>query len=86
VPPNANRRSSCEISSGSASVGRVGAVAGIPAAVTYRADGETERLVVIYPEIDGDVLDVWSLNERTYRRLELSRIDLDQGSTDVNLA
>ncbi|HKN56728.1 MAG TPA: helicase-associated domain-containing protein, partial [Amycolatopsis sp.] len=60
--------------------------AGIPAAVTYRADGETERLVVIYPEIDGDVLDVWSLNERTYRRLELSRIDLDQGSTDVSLA
>jgi hypothetical protein len=51
--------------------------AGIPVAVEYREDGaEPIRLVVVHPELDGDVLDVWSLDERAYRRLELARIDL----------
>ncbi len=50
--------------------------AGIPADVGYRADGGPARLVIAYPELDGDVLDVWSLGDRAYRRLELARIDL----------
>ncbi|MCR6486326.1 helicase-associated domain-containing protein [Amycolatopsis sp. OK19-0408] len=50
--------------------------AGIPADVRYRADDGPARLVIAYPELDGDVLDVWSLGERAYRRLELARIDL----------
>lgn len=52
--------------------------AGIPADVRYRPDGgEPTQLVIAYPELDGDVLDVWSLDDRAYRRLELARIDLD---------
>lgn len=50
--------------------------AGIPADVVYRADEGPAQLVIAYPELDGDVLDVWSLGERAYRRLELARIDL----------
>ncbi|WP_410619261.1 helicase-associated domain-containing protein [Amycolatopsis sp. cmx-8-4] len=51
--------------------------AGIPVDVVYRADGaEPARLVIAYPELDDDVLDVWSLHDRAYRRLELARIDL----------
>lgn len=50
--------------------------AGIPADVVYQADGGPDRLVIAYPELDGDVLDVWSLGDRAYRRLELARIDL----------
>lgn len=51
--------------------------AGIPADVLYRADdGDLARLVIAHPELDGDVLDVWSLGDRGYRRLELARIDL----------
>ncbi|WP_328446424.1 helicase-associated domain-containing protein [Amycolatopsis sp. NBC_00438] len=51
--------------------------AGVPVDVVYRADGaEPARLVVAYPELDDDVLDVWSLHDRAYRRLELARIDL----------
>ncbi|WP_328645642.1 helicase-associated domain-containing protein [Amycolatopsis sp. NBC_00348] len=51
--------------------------AGIPVDVVYRADGaEPTRLVIAYPELDDDVLDVWSLHDRAYRRLELARIDL----------
>ncbi|MET8993589.1 helicase-associated domain-containing protein [Amycolatopsis sp. NPDC004169] len=56
--------------------------AGLPVDVAY--DGE--HLVIAYPELDGDVLDVWSLLERTYRRLELARIELAQASTAVSLA
>ncbi|MEV7093118.1 helicase-associated domain-containing protein [Amycolatopsis sp. NPDC051045] len=59
--------------------------AGLPADVVYRGD-TTEHLVIAYPELDGDVLDVWSLGERAYRRLELARIDLAQASTAVSLA
>jgi hypothetical protein len=51
--------------------------AGIPVDVVYRADGaEPARLVIAYPELDDGVLDVWSLEDRGYRRLELARIDL----------
>jgi hypothetical protein len=50
--------------------------AGIPADVVYRADDGPAQLVIAYPELDGDVLDVWSLGDRAYRRLELARIDL----------
>jgi hypothetical protein len=61
--------------------------AGIPVDVVYRADGaEPTRLVIAYPELDGDVLDVWSLEDRAYRRLELARIDLAQASTAVSRA
>lgn len=43
--------------------------AGIPVDVVYRADGaEPARLVIAYPELDDDVLDVWSLHDRAYRR------------------
>jgi hypothetical protein len=59
--------------------------AGLPADVVYRGD-PTEHLVIAYPELDGDVLDVWSLGDRAYRRLELARIDLAQASTAVSLA
>jgi hypothetical protein len=59
--------------------------AGLPADVVYRGD-TTEHLVIAYPELDGDVLDVWSLEDRAYRRLELARIDLAQASTAVSLA
>ncbi len=53
----------------------------------YREDGgEPVRLVIAYPELDGDVLDVWSLEDRAYRRLELARIDLAQASTAVSFA
>jgi hypothetical protein len=50
--------------------------AGIPADIGYRTDGDLTRLVIAYPELDGDVLDVWSLGDRAYRRLELARIEL----------
>ncbi|WP_290056659.1 helicase-associated domain-containing protein [Amycolatopsis solani] len=61
--------------------------AGIPVDVVYRADGaEPARLVIAYPELDGDVLDVWSLGDRAYRRLELARIDLAQTSTALSRA
>ncbi|VVJ23662.1 Uncharacterised protein [Amycolatopsis camponoti] len=50
--------------------------AGIPAEIVYQADGGPARLVIAYPELDGDVLDVWSVGDRAYRRLELTRIDL----------
>jgi hypothetical protein len=50
--------------------------AGIPADVVYQADDGPARLVIAYPELDGDVLDVWSLDDRAYRRLELARIEL----------
>ncbi|MGW4521492.1 helicase-associated domain-containing protein [Amycolatopsis sp. NPDC004378] len=50
--------------------------AGIPADVLYQAEDGPARLVIAYPELDGDVLDVWSLGERGYRRLELTRIEL----------
>jgi hypothetical protein len=56
--------------------------AGLPVDIAYGG----EHLVIAYPELDGDVLDVWSLRERTYRRLELSRIELAQASTAVSLA
>ncbi|MGW5741060.1 helicase-associated domain-containing protein [Amycolatopsis sp. NPDC003861] len=56
--------------------------AGLPVDITYGG----EHLVIAYPEVDGDVLDVWSLHERTYRRLELARIELAQASTAVSLA
>jgi len=56
--------------------------AGLPVAVAYRG----EHLVIAYPELDGDILDVWSVHERTYRRLELTSIDLAQASTAVSLA
>ncbi|MGV9359705.1 helicase-associated domain-containing protein [Amycolatopsis sp. NPDC003731] len=56
--------------------------AGLPVDIAYGG----EHLVVAYPELDGDVLDVWSLHERTYRRLELARIELAQASTAVSLA
>ncbi|WP_370969961.1 helicase-associated domain-containing protein [Amycolatopsis sp. cg9] len=61
--------------------------AGIPVDIVYREDGaEPARLVIAYPELDGDVLDVWSLGERAYRRLELARIDLAQTSTALSRA
>jgi hypothetical protein len=61
--------------------------AGLPVDVLYREDGaEPEHLVIAYPELDGDLLDVWSLNERTYRRLDLARLDLAQASTAVSFA
>ncbi|GLY36578.1 hypothetical protein Amsp01_026020 [Amycolatopsis sp. NBRC 101858] len=50
--------------------------AGIPADIGYQAPDGLARLVIAYPELDGDVLDVWSLGERAYRRLELARIEL----------
>ncbi|MGW5715540.1 helicase-associated domain-containing protein [Amycolatopsis sp. NPDC003865] len=50
--------------------------AGIPADVVYQADDGPARLVIAYPELDGDVLDVWSLGDHAYRRLELAKIDL----------
>ncbi|WP_284749976.1 helicase-associated domain-containing protein [Amycolatopsis sp. RTGN1] len=50
--------------------------AGIPADVGYQAADGLARLVIAYPELDGDVLDVWSLGDRAYRRLELARIEL----------
>ncbi|MEU0536673.1 helicase-associated domain-containing protein [Amycolatopsis tolypomycina] len=56
--------------------------AGLPVDIAY---GD-EHLVIAYPELDGDILDVWSLGERTYRRLELTRIDLAQASTPVSRA
>ncbi|WP_103355103.1 helicase-associated domain-containing protein [Amycolatopsis sp. CA-128772] len=56
--------------------------AGLPVGIAYRG----EHLVVAHPELDGDVLDVWSLGERTYRRLELTGIELAQVSTAVSLA
>ncbi|GHG05351.1 MULTISPECIES: helicase-associated domain-containing protein [Amycolatopsis] len=56
--------------------------AGLPVDIAY---GD-EHLVIAYPELDGDVLDVWSLGDRTYRRLELARIELAQASTAVSLA
>ena len=56
--------------------------AGLPVDIAYGG----EQLVIAYPELDGDVLDVWSLRERTYRRLELTRIELAQASTAVSLA
>ncbi|OXM71195.1 helicase-associated domain-containing protein [Amycolatopsis vastitatis] len=61
--------------------------AGLPVDVVYREDGaEPVRLVIAYPELDGDVLDVWSLEDRGYLRLELARIDLAQASTAVSFA
>jgi hypothetical protein len=63
--------------------------AGIPVAVEYRVDDSgaaPERLLIGYPELDGDVLDVWSLDEHVYRRLELARLDLAQASTAVSRA
>jgi len=61
--------------------------AGIPVDVLYReADGEPVRLVIAYPELDGDVLDVWSFEDRAYRRLEPARIDLAHASTAVSFA
>ncbi len=61
--------------------------AGIPVDVVYRAaEAEPARLVIAYPELDGDVLDVWSLGEHAYRRLELARIDLAQTSTALSRA
>ncbi|MEV4051323.1 helicase-associated domain-containing protein [Amycolatopsis sp. NPDC049688] len=56
--------------------------AGLPVEIAY--DGE--HLVVAYPELDGDVLDVWSPGEHTYRRLELAKVELAQVSTAVNRA
>lgn len=56
--------------------------AGLPVDIAYRG----EHLVIAYPELDGEVLDVWSLGERTYRRLELAGIELAQASTAVSLA
>ncbi|WP_410637889.1 helicase-associated domain-containing protein [Amycolatopsis sp. lyj-346] len=56
--------------------------AGLPVDIAYRG----EHLVIAYPELDGDVLDVWSLDERTYRRLELAHVELAQASTAVSLA
>ncbi|WP_410667270.1 helicase-associated domain-containing protein [Amycolatopsis sp. cmx-4-68] len=50
--------------------------AGIPADVVYQADDGPTRLVIAFPELDGDVLDVWSLDDRAYRRLELARVEL----------
>ncbi|MFJ9784403.1 helicase-associated domain-containing protein [Amycolatopsis sp. NPDC101161] len=50
--------------------------AGIPADIVYRADDGPAGLVIAYPELDGAVLDVWSLGDHAYRRLELARIDL----------
>ena len=61
--------------------------AGLPVDVLYREDGgEPVRLVIAYPELDGDVLDVWSIEDRAYRRLELARIDLAQAATAVSFA
>ncbi|MBE8518074.1 helicase-associated domain-containing protein [Amycolatopsis sp. H6(2020)] len=56
--------------------------AGLPVDIAYRG----EHLVIAHPELDGDVLDVWSLHEHTYRRLELTSIELAQASTAVSLA
>jgi hypothetical protein len=56
--------------------------AGLPVDIAYGG----EHLVIAYPELDGDVLDVWSLHEHTYRRLELASIELAQASTAVSLA
>ncbi|MEV6827751.1 helicase-associated domain-containing protein [Amycolatopsis sp. NPDC051102] len=56
--------------------------AGLPVDIAYGG----EHLVIAYPELDGDVLDVWSLGERAYRRLELAQVELAQVSTAVNLA
>ncbi|WP_039913030.1 helicase-associated domain-containing protein, partial [Amycolatopsis vancoresmycina] len=56
--------------------------AGLPVDIEYRG----EHLVIAYPELDGDVLDVWSLGERAYRRLELAKVELAQVSTAVSLA
>ncbi|MGW3960261.1 helicase-associated domain-containing protein [Amycolatopsis sp. NPDC005003] len=56
--------------------------AGLPVDITYRG----EHLVIAYPELDGEILDVWSLVERAYRRLELSDVELAQASTAVSLA
>ncbi|SEF30397.1 Helicase conserved C-terminal domain-containing protein [Amycolatopsis pretoriensis] len=50
--------------------------AGIPADVVYQEDDGPVRLVIAYPELDGDALDVWSLGDHAYRRLELARIEL----------
>ncbi|WP_329053250.1 helicase-associated domain-containing protein [Amycolatopsis sp. NBC_01488] len=60
--------------------------AGIPADVVYQTDDGPTELVIAYPELDGDVLDVWSLGDHAYRRLELARIDLGQASTPVSRA
>lgn len=51
--------------------------AGIPAQVHYRDEsGGKKQLVIVFPEIDGDVVDVWSLGDADYRRLELDRLEL----------
>ena len=48
--------------------------AGILADIVYQADNGPAGLVIAYPELDGDVLDVWSLGDHAYRRLEGARI------------
>ena len=51
--------------------------AGIPAQVRYRDDaGETKQLVIVFPEVDGTIVEAWSLGDADYRRLELDRLEL----------
>lgn len=51
--------------------------AGIPAQVRYRDEtGETKELVIVFPEVDGNVVEAWSLGDVDYRRLELDRLEL----------
>ncbi len=51
--------------------------AGIPAQVHYREEnGATSELVIVYPEVDGDVLEAWSIGGSDYVRLELDRLEL----------
>jgi hypothetical protein len=49
--------------------------AGMPVRVDYREpDGETRRIRISRPELDGDTIDVWCSEDRDYRQLELTRI------------
>jgi hypothetical protein len=49
--------------------------AGMPVRVDYREpNGETRRIRISRPELDGDTIDVWCSEDRDYRQLELTRI------------
>ena len=51
--------------------------AGIPAQVHYRDEtGAKKQLVIVFPEVDGDVVEAWSLSDVDYVRLELERLEL----------
>ncbi|MEC3977953.1 helicase-associated domain-containing protein [Amycolatopsis sp. H20-H5] len=49
----------------------------LPVSVVYREpDGTRTDLHVLAPELDDGALDVWSVDEHKYRRLELDRIEV----------